>query len=122
MIRGIVNSTLVAVVDLEVLGPSGSAARINAEVDTGFSGFLALERGVFENLQLRKVGIIQGMLADGSFGRFEAHLVTLDWHGAVRTVTAIESNGGTLLGTALLNNSLLTIEVRTSGAVTIEPL
>lgn len=122
MIRGIVNSNLTAMVEIEVLGAHGTAAKIAASVDSGFNGYVALAPDLIRALSLRPIGFTEGTLADGGKAQFDTYVATVDWHGTVRSVMVIESDGGNLLGMALLNSSRLVIDVREGGLVTIERL
>ena len=122
MIRGSVNAELEAVVSLEVLGPLEASVQIDLEVDTGLNGDLSLNRNLIGSLQLKRAGIRYGTLADGTSVLFDAYIATVDWHGAVRTVTVVESDGGNLLGMSLMKHSRLVIDVIESGMATIEPM
>jgi clan AA aspartic protease len=120
MIRGTVNAKLEAFVTLHVLGPNDHSLKVEAEVDTGFSGYLVLDKLAIEALALRRFGVNEGTLADGSRTRFETYTATLDWHGAVRPVIVVSSDGGSLVGMSLLRGSRLLLEVIEHGQLTIE--
>jgi clan AA aspartic protease len=121
MIRGTVTSELVPVVRLRVFGRHGQSLEIAFEIDTGFNGFLLLDRDAIQLLDLRPIGLRDGTLADGTVELFPAFLATVDWHGAVRTGAVIQSGGGNMLGMKLLEGSVLQIEVFPSGSVEVFP-
>ena len=120
MIRGTVNAKLEAVVTLHVLGPRERSLQVEAEIDTGFSGYLALDSRAIHSLGLRRFGVNEGTLADGTRTYFETYTATLDWHGAVRSVIVVESAGGNLVGMSLLRGSQLVVDVIENGNVLIE--
>ena len=120
MIRGTVNAKLEAVIALHVLGPHDYQLGVETEIDTGFSGYLALDSRAIHSLALRRFGVNEGTLADGTRTYFETYTATLDWHGAVRPVIVVESAGGNLMGMSLLRGSRLVVDVIENGNVSIE--
>lgn len=122
MILGTVSAKLEARISLEILGAKGSSVHADVSIDTGFTGNLALDRGLVQALGLTPAGVTEGLLADGQTVMFETYYATVDWHGAVRTVTVIESDGGNLIGMSLLKNSRVVINVVCGGSVAISPV
>lgn len=122
MIEGEFSADGLAVVPLQVLDSLGLLNEIAAIVDTGFNGDLTLNKQTIEQLGLRSTGVRVGELANGSSAQFNVFEAEVNWHGSHFVVAVMESISGDLIGTALLTGSRLTIDVRTGGRVTIEPL
>jgi predicted aspartyl protease len=76
MISGTVTDFLDATIPLAVLGANGQPQRIEAVLDTGFSGFLTLPLAIIESLQLPWMYRQRGMLADGQFHPFDVYAAT----------------------------------------------
>ena len=66
MITGTVTADREAVVPVEIEGPTGQRATVDAAIDTGFNGFLVLPPTLVERLSLPVVGGEPVTLADGS--------------------------------------------------------
>ena len=65
MIEGVVNANLEAVVTIPLQGPSGQTQEVDAVIDTGFNGYLALPPTLVADLGLPVVGEADAVLADG---------------------------------------------------------
>ena len=93
---------------------------ITATLDTGFTGMLALPSDVVQELGLtyhgnRTVRLAHGQQTLGIYG------AAVSWFGQLRAVVVHEVAGTPLVGTALLANSLLTVDFRNGGDVIIQP-
>ena len=112
------------VLPLAVLGIDGSSARVEVEalVDTGFDGELALPPGLVRRLGHPYAGSTAATLADGSAIQLDYHEGRVLWHGEERAVAVLASDGDPLVGMALLSGSRLTVDAVPSGAVRIEEL
>lgn len=122
MIAGTVTSEFEAVVTIELQGADGESETLPAAVDTGFDGFLTLPASVITRLGLPFQGLADLALADGSaviLAVFEAVVIR---HGKAIPVSAIEGEGGALVGMRLLHGSRLTMDVFENGPVRIEPI
>ena len=120
MIEGTVNAHLEAVITLSLQGSSGQALEVNAVVDTGFNGYLILPPMLVADLALPVVGDGEAVLADGSEAAFDVHGVTMLWDGQPRYVETGAVGVDPLVGMAMLETHLLSIEVRDGGRVVIQ--
>ena len=110
-----------AIVRLELRGPTGQTARVDAVVDTGFDGELVLPRTIVEDLKLRVRGVEIGTLADGRETSLPRYRAKVAWDGRERGIVVLAGDGA-MLGMSILYNHRLTIDVRTRGQVLIEEL
>ena len=122
MIAGRVTEHREPVVELRVRGPDGAEASIEAVVDTGFTGHITLPPSIVADLGLKHLFSHTVVLADGTRPSIAIHEAAVCWHGEMRTVAVHCIECSPLIGMALLTGSLLTMEVKPGGAVTIAPL
>lgn len=120
MIQGVVNADYQPVIPLTVRGPSGQSAEIEAVVDTGFNGFLALPSESVAALGLLRSAKVVATLADGSETDFDVHPATVLWDGHPRHVDILMSDTTPLVGMRLLDWHSLFIEVEDGGRVLIQ--
>ncbi|MCS3940586.1 putative aspartyl protease [Salinibacter ruber] len=88
------------VVPLLVHAENGADRQVDALLDTGFNGYLALPARVIEALELHRLGREQITLASGEIhlvGKYEA---TLGFGGTVQSVEVVEA-GEPLIGMSL---------------------
>lgn len=121
MLTGHVTPDSEAVLLIEVLG-TGRTLQIEAGIDTGYNGFLTLPKGVIEDLDLTFVGPARAALGDGREVRMDLFLASIQWESGPRDVLVLESEGGTLIGMALLNGCRMVMDVEEGGTVSIESL
>ena len=119
---GTVTSALKAIVHVFLRDASGELQETEVFVDTGFNGNLSLSPGLIENSGFVLLDEMTAQLADGSEVSVQIHGGQIEWNGNPRFVDVIATNGDPVLGMRLLKGSELRIEVRTGGAVIIEPL
>lgn len=122
MIVGVVTADLEATVPLEVLDASGRQHRIEAIVDTGFTGFLTLPSALIGSLGLVWLGREEGVLADGTVRLFDVYEGTVTWDSQWRTVEVEAADTDPLLGVSLLRGHDLRIQVVDGGTVIIMAL
>lgn len=120
MIVGHVTSTPEAVVPLEVRGPDGRRAQVNAIVDTGFTDYLTLPTTTISDLRLVPIDTLECQLADGRTVALQSFQATVMWDGEPREVLALAADGEPLLGMSLLYGSRLVINVMAGRDLTIE--
>jgi clan AA aspartic protease len=111
-----------AVIRLSVRGSGGERQRIEAVIDTGFTGYLTLPPRVIEGLGLTRRGSARAILADGStrlFGLFDA---VVTWDRRAIRVPVGEADATPLVGMAMLDGFELNVRVRPRGRVTITRL
>lgn len=102
MIYGVVR-TLEATVELSVRGSAGQERRVEAVIDSGFTGSLTLPGALLASLQLPIQGVLRGILADGSERLFDVYEATVMWDGKPCQVPVAEADGAPLVGMSLLN-------------------
>lgn len=122
MIVGTVVEGREARIPLTLIGPGDSRTRIEAVVDTGFTGHLVLPPVLVRELGLPLRGSRDSLLADGSVISLDAHRVGVEWDDRVRVVPAPAAEGGPLVGMSLLRDSELRLEAVDGGEVVIRPL
>ena len=122
MITGNVSVYREPVISVTVGGPSGASNKIDAIVDTGFSGFLTLPAQVIQGLGLawRRRG--RAMLADGSDSLFDIFEGTVLWNRTFRRIAVDEAECHPLVGMALLQGHELTVHAVVGGPVAIRPM
>ncbi len=112
-----------AVLPLRVLDEAANRAEeVDAVVDTGFTGALCLPPERVRSLSLPLVGRGIAVLADGRAVETSVHRARVVWHGRERVVRVLATEGGPLVGMALLRGSRLTVDAAPGGAVRIEEL
>ena len=121
MIEGVVNDALEAVVTLTLQGPAGQAQDIEAELDTGYSGFLTLPNTVVTELGLPFAYIGRALLANDDEVTFDVHDATVLWDGRPRHIKADATGSTPLVGMLLLDNHRLVMDVVRGGRVTVWP-
>jgi clan AA aspartic protease len=98
-----------ALVDI-ALRSEASSLRVEAWIDTGFTGELTLPSSLIAALRLRQSAKVTGILADGSAVVLPTYSCILTWFGADRDVEVIANSGQfPLLGVGLLLDHQLTI-------------
>jgi clan AA aspartic protease len=122
MILGGVNANREATIQVVILGPGGEPHKIEAIIDTGFTGFLTVPAALIQKLSLPWLCREPGVLADGSVENFDVHVATLMWNGERRTIEVDAVESESLLGMGMLDRHSLLIEVEEGGRVAISPL
>lgn len=92
------------VLPLTLLGLANVSDRrtgVDAVVDTGFDGELALPPGLIRRLLYPYAGFTRGTLADGSETRFDYHDGRVLWHGRGHPILVLTIDGDPLVGIAL---------------------
>ena len=122
MIEGAVNARWEAVVDLRIQGSNGRVEEIEAVVDTGYQGFLALPATVVAELALPFSHTSQVILADDTAVGLSVHEAAVLWDGQPIDVDADISGSTPLLGMLLLDGYRLTVDVEVGGDVAIRAM
>lgn len=120
VIEGIVNANLEAVVTLFLRGPEGQVQQVDAAIDTGFNGYLALPSMLVTDLELPIVGDGEAVLADGKEVSFSVYGVTALWDGLPRYVETGAVGDEPLVGMSMLVGHDLHVRVADGGRVVIE--
>ena len=121
MIIGKVTTDLEVVIELVVIGLN-RREKIEAVVDTGFSGYLALPGDLINLLKLRQIDNQAVILGDGTEVVLEKYLLSVLWHGEEHNVSTLQTDGGPLVGMSLLYGSRVILDVINSGDVSINAM
>ena len=121
MITGKITVHQEAVIELEV-GSSNQSEKIEAVIDTGFTGYLTLPSALVSHLNLQQAGEQRAILGDENRVVLKRHIAKVLWHGTERNVYVLQAEGGPLVGMSLLYGSRLILDVVTDGNVTIDAL
>ena len=105
-----------------VVGGLNREEKIEAVVDTGFSGYLALPSDLINRLKLRRIDNQAVILGDGTEVVLEKYLLAVLWHGEKHNVSALQTDGGPLVGMSLLYGSRVILDVVNGGDVSINAL
>ncbi len=122
MITGAVASNFDPVVPLIILDADGHEQTIQAVVDTGFNGWLALSKELISQLGLSWRREAQAILADGDSTVFNVFGAEIVWDGQPQTVFVDEMASDPLIGMRLLKGFRLVVEAVDGGPVRIERL
>lgn len=122
MLTGHVTAENEAIVRIQVVGPAGQICPVEAAIDTGYDGFLTLPVSLIHELDLPYVGTARATLGDGNQVRMTLFRAAVLWEEEPCEVLVLASEGGVLLGMALLTGSRVTLDVENNGTVTIESL
>jgi clan AA aspartic protease len=119
MINGSVNADLEAIIALTLVGKKEKRTRIQAIIDTGFTGHLTLPYQILSSLGANRVGRTHGILADGSVDLFDVYSVTVIWDGRRITIEVEDVDAEPLVGMRMLKNHLVELAVIKDGRVTV---
>ncbi len=119
---GIVNARLEPTIRLLLRGPAGSEVVIDAIVDTGFTGFIALPTSVIKALGLARRSGGHAVLADGSTADFDVFDVEAIWDGSWLDIKASAMGDDPLIGMELIKGHELKVEAVPGGLVSVGPL
>ena len=122
MLTGTVSDDLQAWVVIEILDTNGQTRRIEAVLDTGFNGELALPDATIRQLGLPKDIRRPAVTATGDRVSLMTYRGTVLWYGQLHPIQVVEADSEPLLGMELLLGSRVTLEVRSGGPVTIGAL
>ena len=91
-------------------------------VDTGYAGDLAMPLRLARQLDSLAAGTQERLLATGQPFQCSAYEIMLDWNGENRTTEVLVLEGEPLLGTVLMREYLIQMEMTDGGEIVIEPL
>ena len=121
-IRGQMDSLRQAWVPLQIRHPDGQFRSIQAVVDTGYSGTLALPPDLIGNLELPAGLPTVVTLGNNVERRLRGFVGQILWHDRMRSIPILEARGAPLIGTRLLAGSQLVAQFRNGGEVVIEEI
>jgi clan AA aspartic protease len=122
MISGKVNSQREAIVSVSLFDAGGAEQPIDAVLDTGFTGELTLPAKLIDDLRLEFFGSRSAVLGDGSEVIMDNYFGEIMWHGRVKRIVVLETEGGPLVGMELLEGSDLSLRIEPDGPVLVEEI
>ena len=122
MLTGTVSYELQAWVAVEILDDNGHPHPVEVVLDTGFNGDLALPATTIRQLDLSSGIRRTAVTATGDRVSLMTYYATVLWDGQRRSIQVVEADSEPLLGMELLLDSLVTLEVRKGGSVTVDAL
>lgn len=117
--EGFVTAALEAVVPLEVQDASGRRIKVDAVIDTGFTGDLALPKAVVDMLSFPPRGVRPALMGDGRSVNLEVYRAEVVWDGQLRDVQLLAMEGA-LVGMSLLHGCDVSFRVVAGGRVSVE--
>ena len=122
MILGTVNDRNEIRIDLPVLDGARYQQVVNAILDSGFDGWLALPHALITSLQLSWLTESRVRFGDGRVEWIDYYEVTVVWDGVDRVIEVQALDGDILIGMALLSGYDLRARVAVGGDVQIEAI
>ncbi|HEX4129887.1 MAG TPA: hypothetical protein VHZ24_07580 [Pirellulales bacterium] len=119
---GHVDHSLQPIVPIMLVGPGGNTSEYAAMLDTGFDGWLTLPSATIEKLELPWQAKARALVADGRTETFDIFAGQLVWFGRSLRIEIEAVESLPLIGTALLRNCKLEIEMVADGRVAITPM
>jgi len=116
--KGVVTAALEAILPLEIQDAKGKRIQVDAVIDTGFTGHLALPADVVEMLSFPVQGVRSAILGDGHRVMVDVYEAQVLWHGKLREVQLLAMEGA-LVGMSLLYGSDVCLRVVENGTVTV---
>lgn len=99
-----------------------AGVQIECVVDTGFEGFLTLPLATILDLGLPYIAAIDANLADNSRITANVHQGMIFWNGTERVIPVLAMGLRPLVGTALLEDSHLSIDFCEGGTVLVDEI
>lgn len=122
MMQGFVNQHCEAIIRIAVGNADAPKQMVEAVIDTGFTGFLALPLSTVASLRLPWIFRNVGTLGDGSEVIFDMYRASVIWDGQIKVVDVAASETEPLVGMSLLYRFKVQIEAIEGGIVTVEAL
>jgi len=109
---GVVDGFGRALVPVRLKKPAvGKFVKVQAWIDTGFTGELVLPKAVVRSLGLSSANVVKAELGDVSIAVIHTYGCELEWFGERRVIEALETTGEhPLIGATLLKGHRLTID------------
>lgn len=120
MITGAVTADREIVVSVEIHREHLSPTAVEAVLDTGFNGYIALPLSVIRASNGQAGGTRRVELGDGNLVDLDVYFVHVSWHGHSREVLALHAETTPLIGMSLLWGSRVQFDCNESGLVTID--
>ena len=87
------------------IGDLNQSAKIEAVIDTGFTGYLTLPSAFINRLNLQQAGEQLAILGDENRVVLKRYVAKVLWHGAERDVFVLQAEGGPLIGMSFVKYS-----------------
>ncbi len=100
----------------------GAELDVEFIVDTGFAGDLALPAHLARLLEGTFSGLGERRLANGQHLNCRTYEIMLDWDDELRPTEVLILEGDPLLGTVILRDHLIQMEMTDGGELSVEPL
>ena len=110
------------IVSVAIADSNGRLWPMEAIIDTGFVGDVALPSNIIRRLELIRTGSMDFVLAHGESARLNIYRGSLFWHDRLREVVVTETDDVPLIGIRLLSGSRVTMDVYPGGEVLIEEI
>ncbi len=125
MIHGIVDSRFRPIIPIEIAIKGGQFRKINALLDTGFDGDIALPNQHYRLLRSSPLRAHPTKLPGGSYADFHRCLTLVNFGGEIQRAIALdigaEDEPIAFIGTGLLRGYNISINVKPGGKVSITP-
>ena len=121
MIVGRITNNQEAIIELKIVGLN-RREKTQVVIDTGFDGYLTLPGDLISRLGLRQAGRRHAILGDGNIVALEVYRAKVLWHDEEREVPVLRTDGGPLVGMALLEGNRVILDVVPDGNVRIDVL
>ena len=109
-----------AIIPIAIADSNGRLWPLEAIIDTGFVGDVALPSNVIRRLGLVRTGDMSFVLAHGESARLNIYEGSLLWHDQLRSVVITGAEDIPLIGIRLLSGNRVTMDVSPGGEVLIE--
>jgi clan AA aspartic protease len=116
--EGVVTAALEATLPLHIQDANGQKITVDAVIDTGFTGELALPAAVVDMLSFPLRGVRSAMLGDGRRAMVEVYEAQVLWQGELREVQLLAMEG-CLVGMSLLHGNDVHLRVVEGGFVRV---
>ena len=107
---------------LALPGYGGNSLFFEFIMDTAFDGDLTMPSAMLAQLDASYLRTRILRLADGSHQECPFYQILLDWHGETRETEVTILENSPLIGSTLLDGSVVTLEMTDGGEVSVEPL
>ena len=111
-----------AIVPVAIADSSGRLWPVEAIIDTGFVGDIALPPNIIRRLELIRMDSMNFVLAHGESARLNRYQGSLLWHDRLRNIAVTEAYDVPLIGIRLLSGSRVTMDVSPGGEVLREEI
>lgn len=109
-----------AVIPVDLFDRQDRLYRIEAMVDTGFDGFLALPTYMVQRLGLVWINRMPMQVATAEWVQFDVYEAAVWWFGARLPIRVVQTQSEILVGIRLFRESQLTAQFWEGGSVSVQ--